>query len=161
MWISVDSAELEDTSKGMKKKILLGDNNLTVRAGIRSLLKRLEYVGEVAEAENEYEVVSMTEELRPDVAILDIGLVIFSYIDTIRQIRMNSPKTEVIILSMYTEKWYVLEMIKAGAKAYVLKDQVKKDLSPAIQAVCANQYYVSSDVYDDEIQEYIASKQKG
>jgi DNA-binding NarL/FixJ family response regulator len=140
-----------------KRRILLADDHRIVREKLRDLLGKMHNVEMVIEVENGKDAVKMAEEFYPDVVVMDIGMPVLNGIDATRQIRAKAPQVKIIALSVHKEKRYILEMLKAGAMAYLVKDKAFEELSRAIQSVCANKFYVNADVADEEIQGFIRS----
>jgi len=105
-----------------KIRIVIADDHAVVRQGTRSLLERehdLEVVGEAGDGE---EAVRLIEDLRPDVAIVDIAMPKLNGIEVTRRIKPNCPSTAVLILSAYDNDEYVFALLEAGAAGYLLKD---------------------------------------
>ena len=130
----------------MSTRILIADDHALVRQGIRSLLAGVSELEIVAEAADGRETVMLAEQLRPDIAIIDISMKELNGIEAIAQVRRKSPTTIVIALSMFGEERYVTRAVRAGAKAYVLKDSSGEDLVQAIQAVQTGQSFFSPSV---------------
>jgi two-component system response regulator NreC len=135
---------------GNKTKILLADDHRMVRAGLRSLLEAEAGLDVVAEADDGRTAVKLAAEVAPDVVIMDISMPDLNGVEATRQIRSapegESPK--VIALSGHTDKRFTLEMLKAGASGYVLKDSAFEELAKAVRAVVADQIYLSPGVAD-------------
>jgi len=85
----------------------------------------------------------MAEKLKPDVVVMDIGMPSLNGIEAARQIRAALPDTQVVMLSMHSDEGYVLRALKAGAKAYLLKDSAEADLARAIRAAVAGKSFFS------------------
>ena len=99
----------------MPIRLILADDHLIVRDGLRSLLERdgLEVVGEASDG---YEAVRLAERLHPDVAVLDVSMPLLNGLDTARQFRLVSPGTKVILLTVHEEAQYVLESLQIGCE---------------------------------------------
>jgi DNA-binding NarL/FixJ family response regulator len=113
---------------------------------MRSLLGDIPDLELVGEATDGREAVMLAEQLRPDIAVIDISMKELNGIEAITQVRRKSPVTIVIALSMFGEERYVTRAVKAGAKAYVLKDSSGEDLIQAIRAVLGGQSFFSPSV---------------
>ena len=126
----------------MSPRILLADDHLIVRQGLRALLERdgLEVIGEAADGR---EAVRLAGELRPDVAILDFAMPLLNGLDAAKEVHRLSPATRTILLTMHTEDHYVLEALQAGVSGYVAKTQAAGDLVRAIHEVCRKAIYLS------------------
>jgi len=139
----------------MPPTIILADDHSVVRQGIRILLEResFEIVGEAA---NGLEAVHLAEKLQPDVAVLDLSMPIMNGITAIGQIKEVSPRTKVVLLTMYTEEHHVLHALRAGVKACVTKTQAVEYLIVAIREVCNGGVYLSPSVSGAVVQAYLA-----
>src|SRR2546427_7942377 len=104
----------------MPLRILLAEDHLIVRQGVKQLLTREGY-SVVAEAADGREAVRLAQEHCPDIAVLDLGMPLLNGVDAARQILKVSPSTKAILLTFKKEVPYVLEAFRAGAKGYVLK----------------------------------------
>jgi len=127
-------------------RVLVADDHALVRQGIRSLLAEVPDLEIVAEASDGREAVMLVDQLRPDIAIIDISMKELSGIEAIAQVRRKAPATLIIALSMFGEERYVTRAVRSGAKAYVLKDSSGEDLLQAIRAVQSGQSFFSPSV---------------
>jgi two-component system, NarL family, response regulator NreC len=116
-------------------RIILADDHVVMRNGLRLLLERQQNFQVLAEAADGREAVSICEKLRPDVLVLDIAMPNLNGIEAARQVAAKLPHTAIVILSMHADESYVLRALKAGARAYLLKDSAEADLINAIRAV--------------------------
>jgi DNA-binding NarL/FixJ family response regulator len=122
-----------------KISIVIADDHAVVRQGTRSLLERekdLEVVGEAADGE---EAVKVLEQLRPDVAIIDIAMPKLSGVEVTRQIKPHCPSTAVLILTAYDNDEYIFALLEAGAAGYLLKDVDSREVVEAVRAVHAGE----------------------
>src|ERR1700683_149538 len=103
-------------------KLLLVDDHPVVRKGIRSCLEGLDHLQILGEGTDGQEAVNKVKELSPDIVLMDIDMPNMSGLEATKIIRKEYPKTRVLILSVHTNKEPVLQIIKAGAQGYVLKD---------------------------------------
>jgi two-component system, NarL family, response regulator LiaR len=126
----------------MPVRILLVDDHQVVRDGLRALLERQQF-HVVAEAADGNEAVKFAETLRPDVAVVDLGMPRLNGLDAAQQITRASPATRVVALTMHGEQGYVVSALRAGIKGYVLKSQAGADLIHAIQEVHRGMTYLS------------------
>jgi DNA-binding NarL/FixJ family response regulator len=138
-----------------KLRILLADDHTVVRAGLRSLLEQqpdLEVVGEAGDGRR---AVELAGSLQPDVAVLDIGMPQLNGIEAARQITGSRPETAVVILSMHSDEAYVMRALKAGARAYLLKDSAETDLIRAIRSVSQGKSFFSPKVSRVLVEDYV------
>ena len=126
----------------MPIRVVLADDHVLVRQGIKSLLER-EGMQVLAEASDGQEAVRQVEKLNPDVAIMDIGMPLLNGMDAVRALGRSAPKTKPVLLTQHDEDQYVSEALEAGVKGYVLKSQVANDLVTAIRQVLRGDVYLS------------------
>ena len=129
----------------MPIRVVLADDHVLVRQGLKSLLER-EKFQVVGEASDGQEAVRLSESLHPDIAVIDISMPILNGIDAARELGRSCPKTKAILLTQHEEDQYIREALDAGVKGYVLKNQVASDLVHAIQQVSQGQFYLSPGV---------------
>ena len=126
----------------MATRLLLADDHLIVREGLKNLLLNEGYEI-VAEASNGQEAVEMAEKLDPDVAVLDISMPRCSGINAAGEIHKVRPQIKLVLLTMYKEEQYALEALRAGIKGYILKTQAAADLVQAIRTTLQGDIYLS------------------
>lgn len=126
-----------------KTRILLAEDHTLVRAGIRSLLGRLERMEVVAEASDGREAVRLARQHKPDLVLMDIAMSGLNGLEATRRIRAAAPEVRVLILSMHANEQYVQQALKAGASGYLLKDAATEELDLAVQAALRDQTYLS------------------
>jgi DNA-binding NarL/FixJ family response regulator len=136
-------------------RVLLADDHTLIRAGLRLVVEQQSDFTVVGEAENGRQAVAMAGSLQPDVVVLDIGMPELNGIEACRQIREARPETEVVMLSMHSDEGYVLRALKAGAKAYLLKDSAEADLARAIRAAGAGKSFFSPAVGKVLLEDYM------
>ena len=141
----------------MTIKVLIADDHQIVREGLRSMLEKEPGIKVVGEAEEGRTTLRLARELTPDVIIMDVAMPDLNGIEATRQIVAEFPAIKVIALSMHDDRRFVLHMIKAGAKGYLLKDSAFKDLAKAIRVVVANKTYLSSEIADIVVKDYLAT----
>jgi two-component system response regulator NreC len=147
----------------MKKlRILLADDHIVVRTGLRALLERQPNLEVVGESENGRETVELAASLGPDVVVMDVAMPVLNGIEATKTIVTQCPTTAVVILSMHADESYVMRALKAGALGYLLKDSAAADLISAIQAVSQNKSFFSPKVSRILAEDYVRLlKQKG
>lgn len=136
-------------------RLLLADDHVMMRDGLRAILNE-EGFKVVGEASDGIEAVQLGESLKADVAILDISMPHLNGIDAAREIHKSSPKTKIIILTMYTDDRYVLASLRAGIAGFVLKSKAASSLVQAIHAVRNGEVYLSSGISKAVVDAYLA-----
>lgn len=136
-------------------KILLADDHKLLREGLRALIEEQRNMTVVAEAEDGRSAVRLAAKLSPDIIVMDISMPGLNGIDATRRIAAESPGIKVIALSMHADRNFVVEMFKAGAAGYLLKDCAFEELILAIRAVSSKRAYLSSKLSDTMIKDYV------
>ena len=136
-------------------RILLADDHVLFRAGLRALLQGMPNVQIVAEANDGNEAVSLAEQQHPDVVVMDISMKGLNGLDATAQIKTRSPAVRVIILSMHDTADYVARALRAGAAAYLLKDSAEPELELALTAVMRGETYLSPRVSKQVVDGYL------
>ena len=145
----------------MKKVgVLLADDHTLIRAGLRMVVEAQPDLAVVGEANDGREAVAMAQALKPDVAVMDIGMPSLNGIEAARQIRGTLPQTQIVMLSMHSDEGYILRALKAGAKAYLLKDSAEADLARAIRAAAAGKSFFSPAVGKVLLEDYMRRLQR-
>ena len=130
----------------MSTKIILVDDHQLIREGFRALLEKdlgMEVIGEAGDGATAIQIV---REQLPDIVIMDVAMPGFDGISATRRITDEFPSIKVIALSMYSTKLFVMDMFEAGASGYLLKECASMELEHAINAVLANEIYLSPKV---------------
>ncbi len=135
--------------------IVLGDDHKIVLRGLRALLEGQPGFAVVGEASDGLKVTSMVERLKPDVLVVDLMMPGLSGFDVARRVTKKQPKTRVVILSMYSSEAHVVEALRSGASAYVLKDASAEELISAIQEAAMGRRYLSAPFSNDLIETYL------
>ena len=129
-------------------RILLADDHQMFREALRSLLGSLPQIEVVAETGNGLEVIDLVRATQPDIVCMDISMPGLNGIETTRQITRSWPLIKVIALSAFSDQRYVMDMMAAGAAAYVTKAAAGDELLRAIDAVSKNHSYLCPDAMD-------------
>ncbi len=125
-----------------------------MRDGLRSLIETRSDMEVVGEADNGIRAVELARELLPDVVIMDISMPEMDGIEATKIITDENPKIKIVALSLYSNKQYVIGMLRAGASGYVLKDNAFRDLNAAVESVLRNKLYLSDKISHIDITEY-------
>lgn len=136
-------------------RIVLADDHVVMRNGLRLLLERQPNLEVLEEAADGREAVALCEKLRPDVLVLDIAMPNLNGIEAARQVAAKLPNTAIVILSMHADESYVLRALKAGARAYLLKDSAEADLINAIRAVNEGKAFFSPAISKMLVEDYM------
>ncbi len=137
----------------MPIRIVLADDHVLVRQGLKSLLER-EGFQVVAEASDGQEALRHVKSLQPEIAVMDISMPTLNGLNAAREVRRASPKTKTILLTQHDESQYIRDALEAGAQGYVLKNQVASDLVLAIRQVSLGQVYLSPGVSSAVMEAY-------
>lgn len=144
----------------MSIRIILADDHTIVRHGLNKLIQQQEDMEVIAQAADGHSTVELTRELSPDMVIMDIGMPDLNGIDATNQIIHEFPQVRVIGLSMHSGKKFVIEMLKAGASGYLLKDCALEELTTAIKAVASGKIYLSPSITDVVVENYVRHSEK-
>jgi two-component system response regulator NreC len=136
-------------------RILLADDHTVMRNGLRLLLERQRNLTVVAEASDGRESVRLAEQLSPDVVVMDIAMPNLNGIEASRQIMASNPDIAIVILSMHSDESYVIRALKAGARAYLLKDSAEGDLIAAIHAITDGKSFFSPAISRILVEDYM------
>jgi two-component system response regulator NreC len=136
-------------------RILLADDHTVVRKGLRLLLENVPEFQVIADASSGREAVALAEQYAPDVIVMDVAMPILNGIEAARQITSKLPQTAVVFLSMHGDESYVLRALKAGARAYLLKDSAEYDLIQAVKAVSEGKAFFSPAISKMLVEDYM------
>lgn len=136
-------------------QILLADDHEVVRKGLRALLESHPGWKVIAEATDGREAVEKARDMHPDVAIVDIGMPSLNGLEATRQIVKKAPRTRVLVLTMHDTNPLIQQVVKAGARGYVLKSDVASDLVSAVDALCRDQTFFTSKVSQIILDRYV------
>ena len=136
-------------------RILLADDHTIIRSGLRLLLEQQPDFKFVEEAADGRECVELVSIHHPEIAVLDIGMPQLNGIEATQQIVSREPRTQVVILSMHSDEGYVLRALKAGARAYILKNSAEADLIRAVRTVSEGKSFFSPVISKMLLEDYI------
>ena len=142
-------------------KIVLADDHQIVRHGLRSLLSAEPDMEVVGEADNGRAVIRLVQDHAPQVVIMDISMPDLNGIEATRLILSETPGIKVIALSMHSDSLFVLNMFKAGASGYLLKDCALEELVKAVRTVMARKIYLSPGISDIVIKDFVVGYSSG
>lgn len=141
-------------------RIILADDHTIVRKGLRLLLESVPDFTVVADASDGRQVVTLVQTHEPDVVVMDIAMPILNGIEAARQISSHQPHVAIVFLSMHSDEAYVIKALKAGARAYLLKDSAENDLINAVKAVSEGKSYFSPAVSKMLAEDYVRRLQE-
>ena len=130
-------------------RILIADDHDVVRSGVRHVIEAQPDWQVVAEAEDGKEAIEKALETKPDVAVIDYLLPLVNGVEATRQIRAALPRTEVLIFTMHDNEALIQELLKAGARGYLLKTDARRDLISAIETLAAHKPFITAKVSPD------------
>ena len=139
----------------MSMRIILADDHKIIRDGLRSLLEREEDIEVVAQAKTGHETVELVAKFMPHMVIMDIAMPDMNGIEATRHIINSFENVKVIALSMHSDRKFVIEMLKAGASGYLLKNCAFEELANAIRTVSAGKVYLSPSITDVVVDNYV------
>ncbi len=135
-------------------RILLADDHAVVRQGFKMILGAQSDMEIIGEAGNGRDAVELAENLRPDVIVMDVAMPELNGIEATRRLATSLPHTRVVALSMHKDSVYVREILRAGARGYLLKDSGAADLVSAVRAVASGEGYISPAVSSSVLDDY-------
>lgn len=138
-----------------KIRVILAEDHTIVRQGLRLLLEQSDDIKVIAEAEDGREAVKKTEQLKPDIVLMDISMPILNGIEATRQIKKKFPDIKVLILTMHTTEEYISQILHAGASGYLVKKSAHHELLSAIKAIQKGNSYLSPLVSKKVVDEYL------
>lgn len=141
-------------------RVLLADDHGLLRKGVRSVLVQDPGIAIVGEASDGSEAVRLSEEIAPDVVILDVAMPGLNGLDAAAQITRRAKRIGVIVLSMYSDEEYLVRAVSAGVRGYLLKDSAEPDLVRAVRAVAGGQTFFSPAIADMFFDEYLLRLQR-
>lgn len=127
----------------MKLRLLLADDHGMFREGLRALIEKQTDLEVVGEAANGREAVRLARDLTPTVVVMDVSMPDLSGVEATRQILKRRPEVKIVALSMHSDRRFVVEMLRAGAQGYLLKDCAYEELVRAIRTVAGGRVYLS------------------
>jgi len=135
-------------------RILLADDHAVVRQGFKMILAEQPDMEIAGEAANGREAVELAEKIKPDVVVMDVAMPELNGIEATRRLAASAPHTRVLALSMHKDSVYVREILRAGARGYLLKDSPAQDMLAAVRAVAGGEGYISPAVSSAVLDDY-------
>ncbi len=133
---------------------MLADDHAVVRQGFKMILAAQSDMEIVGEAGNGREALDLAGQLQPDVIVMDVAMPELNGIEATRRVADLSPRSRVLALSMHKDSVYVREILRAGARGYLLKDAIASDLLAAVRAIARGEGYISPGVSDAVLNDY-------
>ena len=140
-----------------KIKVLVVDDHPVVRKGLQSCLARQERLKIVGEAADGDEAIKRTRELAPDVVLLDLDLPRLSGLAVAQLLRKEAPKIRILVLSVHTNRDYILRIIQAGAHGYVSKEAAPEELLRAIESVYEGEAFFAPEIAQAALNEFVSN----
>jgi DNA-binding NarL/FixJ family response regulator len=138
--------------------LFLAEDHAILRLGLRALLEKEPDFSVVGEASDGLQVADQVERTRPDVLILDVAMPGLSGLDVAREVTRRVPRTRIVILSMHSAEAFLVQALRNGAAAYVLKQRSAAELIVAIREVVAGRRYLSPPLSDRAIEAYMKAQ---
>lgn len=129
-------------------RVLIADDHMVVREGLRTILDAAPDLLQVGEATNGAEAVLLVQETAPDVVLMDLRMPGMDGIEAIQQIKIRSPEVQVVILTTYDDDDLIVRGLRAGARGYLLKDTPRKMLFETIRAAARGESLLTAEVID-------------
>jgi DNA-binding NarL/FixJ family response regulator len=136
-------------------KILIVDDHEVVRDGLKNILTSLDNISIAGEAGNGEDAVKMYTSLKPDIVIMDISMPGMNGIEATRVIKEKDPDARILILTMHDNQEYLNQIIRSGAKGFILKNTDKEELLEAVRTVSSGENFFSKDISKLIIDNYI------
>jgi DNA-binding NarL/FixJ family response regulator len=136
-------------------RLIIADDHKLFRVGLRQLLEKQAGIRVVGEAATGFEAVALSHELKPDLVLMDISMPELNGIEATRRVVDDDPAVKVVILSMHSDRRYIVEALRAGAKGYLLKDSAPEELVRAVHKVMRGQFYLSASISQQVITAFI------
>jgi len=143
-----------------KIKVVLADDHMVVRSGIKNLLENEGEVEVVGEASNGEEALEQVQKLQPDLLIIDIRMPVMNGLDATKKLTSLKVATKALILSMHDDEDYILQSIDSGASGYLLKDTSKDEFMKAIRTIHHGGQYFSGDISQVLVKSYLNVKDR-
>jgi len=138
----------------MTISVVIADDHVVVRRGLRALLESESDIAIVGEAADGRQALDVVGQVDPDVLVLDLMMPLVSGLDVLRQLTQRRARTRVVVLSMHAGEAYVVEALRAGATGYVVKDASASELVDAVHHAAKNRQFLSSPLSESRLEAY-------
>jgi DNA-binding NarL/FixJ family response regulator len=156
LWINEKGSGKLSKNKAMKHiRLIIADDHLLMREGLRSLLEKEDRFSIVGEADDGQETIKLVRQCNPHLVVMDVSMPNLNGIEATRQILEENPNIKIVALSGHSNMVFVREILEAGASAYVLKSRAYEDLIRAIDEVMAGRKYLTPDIASGVVSEYV------
>jgi DNA-binding NarL/FixJ family response regulator len=143
---------------GQRYRIVIAEDHTILREGLRSLLSSSPEFEVVGEAEDGREAIQCVVKYKPDLILTDLSMPRMNGMDAIREIKKQSPKTKILVLTVHKAEEYILNTFKAGADGYLLKDSTHAELVMAVKKVLSSKHYISPGISDKVLEGYLEGR---
>jgi DNA-binding NarL/FixJ family response regulator len=143
-----------------KTRVLIADDHALVREGIAAFLRLCDDIEVVGEASDGLEAIEKTNELKPDVVIMDINMPRFGGLEATIEVKKMSPDTKILVLTQYDDKEYISRFLSAGVSGYLLKRAVGSDLVTALRAIRRGELYLHSSIASEVVAGFLGKDKK-
>lgn len=143
-----------------KIRVLIADDHALVREGIAAFLKLCDDIEVVGQAADGIEAIERTQQLKPDIVLMDIGMPKFGGLEATVEVKKAEPNVKIIVLTQYDDREYVSRFLKAGVSGYMLKKAVGTELVNAIRAVSRGEFYLFSSIASEVVDGYLGKSTK-
>lgn len=143
------------------RRILIADDHQAMRQGVKSLLDSHSNWQIVAEAADGHEALKLARETQPDIAVLDYSLPLMNGLELTRVLKRDLPRTEILIYTMHDREDLLVEVLRAGARGYVLKSDTGQHLIAAVEALSLRKPYFSSEISETLLDHFVDSSRSG
>ncbi|MDK9698700.1 MAG: response regulator transcription factor [bacterium] len=136
-------------------RVLIADDHRLFSAGLKQILESSQTVAVIGLAVTGLEAIQMTRDLKPDVILMDISMPEINGIEAVRRIIEGQPDAQIAMLSMHSDRRYVVEAMRAGARGYLLKDSSPDELLTAIKSIKNGQVFLATKIAEMILKEYL------